>query len=379
MFEPSIWEKETFYGPRDIIIVGSGLSGLWSAYHLKKLRPSANILILERGLIPSGASTRNAGFACFGSLTELMDDAATMGEKKMLELVSMRFEGLQRIKKLFTKKEIGLEKLGGFELISNSQYADERVLQFDIDRINRLLRKITKKEKTFRISQKKLRRFSFGQSAFLVENKLEAQLHSGKLLQALVQLVQSMGVQIMTQVNVSSFKKINNKVELTTNIPVTFTTAQLLICTNAFAADLLPKIDVIPARGQVLVTSAIADLPFRGCFHHDEGFYYFRNLGDRVLLGGARNSDIENERSHDALVTPGIQQALEDFLQKVVLPGRDFTITDRWAGIMGMGGEKMPVIRKIKKNIYCAVRMSGMGVALAPVAGEEIALLMCRD
>jgi gamma-glutamylputrescine oxidase len=81
----SIWEKESFFAPADIIIAGSGLVGLWSAYYLKKKHPSLKITIVERGIIPAGASTRNAGFACFGSLTELLADIDHMGKEKTLE------------------------------------------------------------------------------------------------------------------------------------------------------------------------------------------------------------------------------------------------------------------------------------------------------
>ncbi|MGZ3840207.1 MAG: FAD-dependent oxidoreductase, partial [Flavisolibacter sp.] len=69
--ECSVWEKETFFAPQDVMILGSGFVGLWSAYYLKKKQPALRITILERGLIPTGASTRNAGFACFGSLSEV--------------------------------------------------------------------------------------------------------------------------------------------------------------------------------------------------------------------------------------------------------------------------------------------------------------------
>src|SRR5688572_19776041 len=112
----SIWEKESFYAGRDIIIIGAGLSGLWSAYHLKKLKPSLSITIVERGLIPSGASTRNAGFACFGSFTELLHDLELMGEDKMLQLVNMRYQGLQQIMKSFNPAETGFTLCGGYEL-----------------------------------------------------------------------------------------------------------------------------------------------------------------------------------------------------------------------------------------------------------------------
>ena len=114
----SVWEKESFFAPADIVIAGGGLVGLWSAWYLKRQTPSLQITIIERGLIPTGASTRNAGFACFGSLTELLADSRRIGEDKMLELVAMRYKGLKRIRKTFGDKEIGYEQLGAYELLT---------------------------------------------------------------------------------------------------------------------------------------------------------------------------------------------------------------------------------------------------------------------
>jgi len=42
------------------------------------------LLILERGPFSSGASTKNAGFACFSSLTEVLDDIKIVGKEKTL-------------------------------------------------------------------------------------------------------------------------------------------------------------------------------------------------------------------------------------------------------------------------------------------------------
>ena len=376
MLQPSIWEKETFYGHKDIIIVGSGVVGLWSAYYMKRLQPNANILILERGIIPTGASTRNAGFACIGSVTELLSDARKMGENKMLEIVALRYEGLRRIRKVFSKSEIDFERYGGYELINSQQYPKLKQLKNDIGWLNITLRKAIKDEKTFRLADRKIKGFGFKQTSHLIESKGEAQLHSGKLVQALLRKVQGMGVQVLTQAEVTGYEKIKGRVELQTSLPVSLSTDQLLICTNGFARQLLPQLDVRPVRGQVLVTSPIKKLPFKGAFHFEEGFYYFRNLGNRVLLGGARNKALEAENSGDLVTTEFIQSELEHFLKAVVLPKQHYTIEYRWSGIMGMGDEKLPVVKKIEKNIYCAVRMSGMGVALAPVVGESIARQM---
>jgi hypothetical protein len=68
----SYWEQQSFFGPVDIAIIGAGLVGLTAAIYLKERRPNWRIVVLERGALPSGASTKNAGFACFGSILELI-------------------------------------------------------------------------------------------------------------------------------------------------------------------------------------------------------------------------------------------------------------------------------------------------------------------
>ena len=105
---PSIWELETFYRNRDVIIIGAGFTGLWTAISIKENFPEKSVLVVERSSISMGASTRNAGFACFGSLTEIIGDSENMGWDKTLDLVKMRLEGLQKIQNYFKPEEIDL-------------------------------------------------------------------------------------------------------------------------------------------------------------------------------------------------------------------------------------------------------------------------------
>ena len=65
----SFWEKD-FFIAYDHIVVGSGIVGLSTAIAIKEKQPNSRVLVLERGIFPTGASTKNAGFACFGSLSE---------------------------------------------------------------------------------------------------------------------------------------------------------------------------------------------------------------------------------------------------------------------------------------------------------------------
>jgi len=380
MIQPSIWELESFYAPRDIIIVGSGFVGLWTAYYLKKKHPNLSVAIVERGSIPTGASTRNAGFACFGSVTELIADAGKLGDDKMLEIAEMRYKGMRKIRKVFNDDEIGYEHLGGYELIAKSSGNGRNQineLRTHMDDINRKLKTITGKTKTFQLSDDKINDFGFAGVDHLLENRMEGQLHSGKLCSALLSKVQGMGVTVFNNIEISSIEQINGQKVLLSQSELPLVAKQILVCTNAFAKQLFPNLDVEPARGQVLLSSPIEDLRFKGCFHFDEGFYYFRNLGNRIMLGGARNKAIEDEHSSAFEITQTIQNELERYLRETILPGRpSYTIEHRWSGIMALGQEKFPLLKELSPGIFCAVRMSGMGVALAPEIGKKMTEMM---
>lgn len=369
----SIWEKESFFAPNDCLVIGSGFVGLWSAYWIKKEFPRSRVTIIERGLIPTGASTRNAGFACFGSITELLEDARVMGLDKTLEVLEMRYKGIQRIRKTFGKRSIDLEICGGYDLLTYNDISKIPDLKEQVKWINKEIETITGEKKVFAFADDKINAFGLSGFSRMVENRCEGYLHSGKLSQCLLCLVQGMGVSVLNGMEIERMEANSKGYTLFTSNGVKFETAKLLICTNAFARELLPSIDVVPARGQVLLTSPVEGLKLHGTFHYDHGFYYFRNLGNRVLLGGARNKAFEAEATTVMETSGLIQSELEQFLAEHILPGKEYSITDRWSGIMAMGSEKMPIIDQLDTNLFCALRMSGMGVALAPVAGQVIA------
>lgn len=366
----SVWEKETFYAPADVLIVGAGFTGLWSAYHLKKVKPALNILILERGPIPAGASSRNAGFACFGSLTELLADARQSGTDAMLELAEMRFRGLAQISRIAELHNVELQLNGGYELIDEGHPVSD--LRESISWLNDQLKAFISTSDCFRTADQQIAEFGFKGIQHLILNRHEGTLHPGKLLQALQHEVASMGVRILYGINVNNYMPASGQIAVNTST-FTFNCANLLLCTNAFTTSLVNGIDITPARGQVIVVQPERQPAFSGSFHYDEGFYYFRDLGDRIVLGGARNQDIEHEATAIPATTDTIRQHLETFLQEKLIPGQRYALTDHWSGIMAMGSSKLPILDRIEPQVFAAVRMSGMGVALAPVAGEKIA------
>ena len=96
----SYWENKTWLSNIDFVIVGSGIVGLNCALELREKYPKSKILILEKGIMPQGASSKNAGFACFGSTSELLNDLNNHSQEEVVELVTKRWEGLQLLRRI---------------------------------------------------------------------------------------------------------------------------------------------------------------------------------------------------------------------------------------------------------------------------------------
>ena len=363
----SFWETQTFFKEIDLIIVGSGIVGLNAAISYKEKHKKAKVVVLERGILPHGASTKNAGFACFGSVSELLSDIKKNSEDFVWQTVEMRIKGLELLRKRLGDKHIDYKEYGSYELFDNQKNFEE--CSGAIDRFNKQIKPYTGVKNTYSIENKKINAFQFKQIKGLIWNRKEGQIDTGKMMQNLIQLAISKGIIILNSIKVDQLKDHQSFVELNTSIG-TLQTKKVIVATNGFANQLLKIKDVLPARAQVLVTKPIDGLKIKGTFHYDEGYYYFRNIGNRILFGGGRNLDIDKETSTDFELNPKIHQHLEKLLKTVIIPGVPFEVEQRWCGIMGVGTEKRPIIKRISPNIVCAVRMGGMGVAIGSLVGK---------
>ena len=363
----SYWERKTWLNNVDYAVVGSGIVGLSTALHLKTKQPNAKIVILEKGLFPQGASTKNAGFACFGSLSEILKDLESHTESEVLELVSQRHRGLQLLRSTLGDKALSYQQLGGYELfLKKDQRLFDTCLQ-NMKEVNSLLKPIFKADVCTSVSN----HFNFSriQNQY-IRNQFEGQIDTGKMMQALIRRVQELGVIILNNTKVETYLEHSDKVSIQTS-HFEFSAQKLIFTTNGFAKQLI-NVDVQPARAQVLITKPLKNLQIKGAFHLDCGYYYFRNIDNRILFGGGRNLDIKGETTTELAQTQTIQQSLETLLKHTILPEIDFEIEHRWSGIMGVGSQKKPIVKQLSEHVYCGVRMGGMGVAIGSLIGKEV-------
>ena len=372
----SYWEQKNFFN-YDLIVVGSGFTGLSTAINFKKKHPKANVLVLEKGGLPTGASTRNAGFACFGSLTEILDDLVNMTPEEITSLVERRYKGLRKIRKKFGDATLHYKDRHGFELLEehNLEAADR------MDEVNKLWKGIFKKD-VFSIVTKPL---SFGFSdrvKLLIENHLEGELDPGAYLGALWDMASRMGVRVLTGVAVAEVQKDEGFVlaeDAYNDRIFRFKADKVAICTNAFSKMLWPESNLEPGRGLILVSKPISGkIPWTGSFHMDRGYVYFREIDGRLLIGGARNIDLETEKTLEFESNPRIKVYLQNIAAEVIFPGQPLEREAEWTGIMAFGPKKSPLIQPIGKKTAVAVRLGGMGVAIGWQVGKELSRLLSK-
>lgn len=198
----------------------------------------------------------------------------------------------------------------------------------------------------------------------------EGTLHPLKMMHALQKLAISLGVHIEYGIQVDEIDQSGQTLLCGNQLNIPYKT--LIVCTNGFTGRLLPQLEVVPARNQVLVTRPLPNNPLVSGYHLDKGYVYFREIEGRILIGGGRNLDPEGEMTDQFGETKLIRNYLLQILEEVY-PGASERIEMSWSGILGVGPSKFPIVEWVGDHILAGVRMGGMGVAIGSHLGEELA------
>ncbi|REL33097.1 FAD-binding oxidoreductase [Rhodohalobacter sp. SW132] len=350
----SYWETKEWLQPPDLLIVGGGIVGASTALFYKEKYPDHNVKILDKGMMPEGASTRNAGFACIGSISEHLADMKTAGEQVVFGRIKRRWEGLNLLKETMGEEAIDYEHTGGHEIFTDNKIFDACCAR--IPEINRKLQEQMGLEPVYSATEYE------GYPAIL--NRVEGAINSGRLMKRLHQKLSALGVETMWNCAVKSIR--GNRVVLENGME--FESSKTVLATNGFIRN-LTDIQVQPARGYVFVTKPMENLKWCGTFHFDEGYIYFRNVENRLLIGGARNIAKAEEETDQFGVNPAIKDHLVRFVSDTLKLPAGWEINQEWSGIMGMTGNKEPIIKEVSPNVWVAAGLSGMGIAI----GMEVA------
>ena len=363
----SFWEKYFIAQDTDITIIGSGIVGLSTAISIKESAPHLSVKILERGSAPYGASTKNAGFSCFGSVSELLQDIDIMGESSCMEVVKMRWKGLEILRNRVGDEALEYKHVGGTELFRKSHNILQQKCFDNIIYCNDLVEKYLDITSCYSIKTNEgLDRFE----GKCIYNQYEGTINPVSMMNALKKRCNDLNINIIYGVEVEDIDVAKKIVKTKHEVIIPY--QKLIVCTNGFTKSLFPSLEVIPARNQVLITKPVKNLSLPSAYHLDEGFVYFRQYQDRILLGGGRNLDIQGETTTEFGNTPDIQNYLREILDEIY-PNASNDIDYWWSGILGIGPSKFPLIQWMNDDVLVGVRLGGMGVAIGSYLGELLA------
>lgn len=364
----SFWEEEYYNDSPAIIIIGGGIVGLSTALSIRERSPTQSVIVVERHWPPQGASTKNAGFVCFGSLTETLSDIKTMDEKEVISLIKMRWDGVQLLRQRLPKHFF--KNTEGYELFDRGFSPNKS----DITLVNDIFQQAI----GIKNYMKAIPNLHFNQfDDQLISLPEEGMLNPMEMMNHLKASCIHKGVKFYIGSTVTAINSDKKTIEFAESESLTY--EKCIVCTNGFAKQLLPNLPVEAVRNQVMMTSKIANLKWQGVFHYQEGYYYFRNYNDRILIGGARNLDLERETTDFFGFNEKIINHLNDFLHTNVVPNMNFEIVKSWSGILGVGHSKMPIVEKINEDLIIGVRLGGMGVAIGSYLGHHLANLTLQN
>ena len=372
----SYWESNQWLTKRNLVVVGGGIVGLSAALRAKELHPSWKITVIERHPFGGGGSTRNAGFACFGSATELREDRLILGDVRALDLVQQRWTGLQLLRKRLGDQAIAYRASGSVELFlkGHEPHAPMPTVE-EIANLNAWIAPVTSSSKTFQlVDAQSFNGMDSTAIQHVIASPLEGCIDTGKMMQALHHQAHLAGIDVVHGCHVTGVLPAAPLPQIRLSESPEggswFEADRLLLTTNAFAGELMEGLDVHPASNMVLVTAPIHGLAPQPTVHIDAGYVYARSIGNRLLIGGGRHWGLDDSAE--------LESQLVNRLNAIWPNSRNVKIEHRWTGVLGIGQERLPIIQEAKPGIHVAVRLGGMGVAMGMQCGHQVADLIAK-
>lgn len=355
----SIWERETWFHEVDAVVVGAGLVGMGCALQLRRKHPDWNIVLMDQHPM-GGASTRNAGFACFGSVSELLDDWDTLGERAVVDLVDMRWQGLALLRDTLGDAAMGYQASGSVEAFTDAGLFQRCVSQ--MDRVNEALTPVFG-EAPFKLASDPS---GLVDVCGAIESPLEGALDTGQTIDAFRQKLRDEGIRVVLGLSLEGLRRESEGWTLETPMG-SFLSPRVALATNALSRRWL-DVDVHPVANHVLVTQPLPELTLRQTLHHDRGYVYARPVHGRLMIGGGRHWACTDE-------TATLERLL-GWARRHVAGAEQSAIDHHWTGHLGIGENRWPVVKQVEDGLWCAVRMGGMGVAIGCAMGKKLADMM---
>ena len=369
----------------DVVILGGGYTGLWTALRIRDLAPETRVVVLEADFCGSGASGRNGGqvHTWFAELDLL---SAVVGLEEARRLCSDTAEAIDELKHLQESGTIDMDlRLDGW-LWTASSKAQEGAWSRAVGMTTEV-----EPDRFVPLNAADIRRRTGSSASYVgvVEPKAGT-VHPGKLATGLRALALARGVVIHERSPVSEI--VPGPTCMLCTRAGTISAGKVVLATNAWLSA-VPELRryLYVMSSQVIATAPVPDILDRIgwtdgasiCDAQTQVLYYQRTPSGRVVFGrGSGGIAFLDRFGDDFNRSPERGRDNVRELHRVYPELRDAAIAHDWAGPIDCVPEHVPVFGSLSglPNVFFGMGYNGTGIAQTPIGGRILAsLVLGRD
>ena len=346
-------ERRELDGPAEVAIVGAGITGTSAALALAQA--GVRVRVYDEREVAGGASGRNGGFALRGGAAPYPVTAESVGRERAAALWAWTEEELDALERLAGD---AFARTGSLRLAADEDERAELEAEYDALR-----------DDGFAVEWRDdLLPPLAGRYPAAIFHPPDGLLQPARLVRRLASRSVAAGVEFREHSRLASVDEAG--------------APTVVVATDGYPSGLLGPLEglIVPTRGQVIATEPVPERLFEIPHYGRHGFDYWHQREDgRIVAGGFRDVNLQDEFTDDEVVTEPVQRALEEFTAGLV--GRPLRVDHRWAGIFGMVLDFLPVVGRVpgRDDLWVAGGYSGHGNVLGFACGRLVARAIQGD
>lgn len=371
----------------DVVVVGGGYTGLWTAHALLTREPSLHVVVVEQHLCGHGASGRNGGLVS-GYWRYLPALVNRYGDDAALSIAQAGAAAQAGIADLATSSELDLWWQPSGHLKVSTDPAATASLEAVVAEASRL----GHPEQATRLDADDVAAVCagarFGPGVLFAEG---ATVHPARLARVLRARVMGLGAEVLERTVVDEVRDVSGGDLEVRTARGSIRCSDVVLATNA-ALSRHPRVrrHVTPFSSHVALTRPVPELVARfgwqpgvGVFDSAMFLHYFRSTPDgRIVMGsGSGGVGRHGRMTHRLFVDPHASGRAQQALRRY-FPGSEHQVSHRWGGPIDISADKLPFFGSDPaRRVHFAAGYSGHGVNPAWIGGQTLAslVLSARD